>query len=226
MSSENNNVYRMGNKNMTNIHKKLHSACNHASSVKKASKVKGMPFNPLLHDDVQRVAMDALLSNNLYPTCSYITDVTDKFVIVTCTMSITDIDDPASFVVIDGCTAMGGLDKYGTGQAMSYSKKYAFLNALNLKTGMDLEDGYNAKPFQQNSSEPSVEAEPTYTDETVDVDQIKDELKNTKTLTEFNAVKTKYREQVQYLIKNNLRAYRQVSDIAGTRELQIKNNQS
>ena len=225
MSSKN-NVYRMGNNNMTNIHKKLHNACNHASGVRKASKVKGMPFNPLLHDDVQRVAMDALLKNGLYPTCNYITDVTDKFVIVTCTMRITDIDDPASFVVIDGCTAMGGLDKYGTGQAMSYSKKYAFLNALNLKTGMDLEDGYNAKPFQQNSSEPSVEAEPTYTDETVDVDQIKDELKNTKTLTEFNAVKTKYREQVQYLIKNNLRAYRQVSDIAGTRELQIKNNQS
>ena len=226
MSSENNNVYRMGNKNMTNIHKKLHNACNHASGVKKANKVKGMPFNPLLHDDVQRVAMEALLKNGLYPTCNYITDVTDRFVIVTCTMRITDIDDPASFIVIDGCTAMGGLDKYGTGQAMSYSKKYAFLNALNLKTGMDLEDGYNAKPFKQNSSEPSVEAEPTYTDETVDVDQIKDELKNTKTLTEFNAVKTKYREQVQYLIKNNLRAYRQVSDVAGTRELQIKNNQS
>ena len=226
MSRETNNIYKMENKNMGNIHKKLYNACNHASGVKKASKVKGMPFNPLLHDDVQRVAMAALLENGLYPTCNYITDVTDKFVIVTCTMKITDIDEPNSFIIIDGCTAMGGLDKYGTGQAMSYSKKYAFLNALNLKTGMDLEDGYNAKPFQQNSSEPSVEAEPTYTDETVDVDQIKDELKNTKTLTEFNAVKTKYREQVQYLIKNNLRAYRQVSDIAGTRELQIKNNQS
>ena len=225
MSSET-NVYQMKGNNMSNIHKKLYNACNHASGVKKASKVKGMPFNPLLHDDVQRVAMSALLENGLYPTCNYITDVTDRFVIVTCTMRITDIDDPASFIVIDGCTAMGGLDKYGTGQAMSYSKKYAFLNALNLKTGMDLEDGYNAKPFQQNSSEPSVEAEPTYTDETVDVDQIKDELKNAKTLTEFNAVKTKYREQVQYLIKNNLRAYRQVSDVAGTRELQIKNNQS
>jgi len=170
--------------------------------------------------------MAALLENGLYPTCNYITDVTDKFVIVTCTMKITDVDEPNNFIIIDGCTAMGGLDKYGTGQAMSYSKKYAFLNALNLKTGMDLEDGYNAKPFKQNSSEPSVEAEPTYTDETVDVDQIKDELKNAKTLTEFNAVKTKYREQVQYLIKNNLRAYRQVSDVAGTRELQIKNNQS
>ena len=226
MSRETNNIYKMENKNMGNIHKKLYNACNHASGVKKASKVKGMPFNPLLHDDVQRVAMAALLENGLYPTCNYITDVTDKFVIVTCTMKITDVDEPSNFIIIDGCTAMGGLDKYGTGQAMSYSKKYAFLNALNLKTGMDLEDGYNAKPFKQNSSEPSVEAEPTYTDETVDVDQIKDELKNTKTLTEFNAVKTKYREQVQYLIKNNLRAYRQVSDVAGTRELQIKNNQS
>jgi len=226
MSRETNNIYKMENKNMGNIHKKLYNACNHASGVKKASKVKGMPFNPLLHDDVQRVAMAALLENGLYPTCNYITDVTEKCVIVTCTMKITDVDEPSNFIIIDGCTAMGGLDKYGTGQAMSYSKKYAFLNALNLKTGMDLEDGYNAKPFKQNSSEPSVEAEPTYTDETVDVDQIKDELKNAKTLTEFNAVKTKYREQVQYLIKNNLRAYRQVSDVAGTRELQIKNNQS
>jgi hypothetical protein len=107
---------------------------------------------------------------------------------------------------------------------MSYSRKYAFLNALNLKTGLDLEDGYNAKPFEQNSVEKSTE--PTYMDETVDVEQIKDELKNAKTLTEFKSVKNKYREQVQYLIKNNLRAYRQVSDIAGTRELQLNNNQS
>jgi len=63
-----------------------------------------------------------------------------------------------SFIIIDGCTAIGKLDKYGTGQAMSYSRKYAFLNALNLKTGLDLEDGYNAKPFEQNSTEKSAEA--------------------------------------------------------------------
>jgi len=223
MSSET-NIYQMKGNNMGNIHKKLHNACNHASGVKKANKVSGMPFNPLLHDDVQKVAMAALLENGLYPTCNYITDVTDKFVVVTCTMKITDIDDPKTFIIIDGCTAIGKLDKYGTGQAMSYSRKYAFLNALNLKTGLDLEDGYNAKPFEQNSVEKS--AEPTYMDETVDVEQIKDELKNAKTLTEFKSVKNKYREQVQYLIKNNLRAYRQVSDIAGTRELQLSNNQS
>ena len=223
MSSEN-NVYRMGNKNMTNIHKKLHSACNHASSVRKASKVKGMPFNPLLHDDVQRVAMDALLKNGLYPTCNYITDVTDKFVIVTCTMKITDIDDPESFVVIDGCTAMGGLDKYGTGQAMSYSKKYAFLNALNLKTGMDLEDGYNAKPFEQNSSEPSVE--PTYTDNDVDVEEIINQITQTKTEKQFSTVKNQVRSVVNHLKKNNFKAYEQIRDESVKHEATLNNNQS
>ena len=224
MSSENNNVYRMGNKNMTNIHKKLHNACNHASGVKKASKVKGMPFNPLLHDDVQRVAMAALLENGLYPTCNYITDVTDRFVIVTCTMRITDIDDPKSFIVIDGCTAMGGLDKYGTGQAMSYSKKYAFLNALNLKTGMDLEDGYNAKPFEQNSVEQS--SEPTYMDDEVDVEEIINRITETKTVKQLSAVKSQVRSVVGHLKNNNFKAYEQIRDITREHEVKLNNNQS
>ena len=224
MSSENNNVYRMGNKNMTNIHKKLHNACNHASGVKKASKVKGMPFNPLLHDDVQRVAMEALLKNGLYPTCNYITDVTDRFVIVTCTMRITDIDDPASFVVIEGCTAMGGLDKYGTGQAMSYSKKYAFLNALNLKTGLDLEDGYNAKPFEQNSVEKSTE--PTYMDDEVDVEYMIEEISNTKSTKQLNKLKDDIRYQVNYLKNNNLKAYEQIIKHTREHEVNLNNNQS
>ena len=224
MSSENNNVYRMGTNNMSNIHKKLHNACNHAKSVQKANKVKGMPFNPLLHDDVQRVAMDALLKNNLYPTCNYITDVTDRFVIVTCTMRITDIDDPKSFIVIDGCTAMGGLDKYGTGQAMSYSKKYAFLNALNLKTGMDLEDGYNAKPFEQNSVEQS--SEPTYMDDEVDVEEIINRITETKTVKQLSAVKNQVRSVVGHLKTNNFKAYEQIRDASSKHEVKLNNNQS
>jgi hypothetical protein len=223
MSSENNNVYRMGTNNMSNIHKKLHNACNHAKSVQKANKVKGMPFNPLLHDDVQRVAMDALLKNNLYPTCNYITDVTDRFVIVTCTMRITDIDDPKSFIVIDGCTAMGGLDKYGTGQAMSYSKKYAFLNALNLKTGMDLEDGYNAKPFEQNSVEQS--SEPTYMDDEVDVEEIINRITETKTVKQLSTVKSQVRSVVGHLKNNNFKAYEQIRDITRKHEVKLNNNQ-
>jgi hypothetical protein len=214
----------MGNKNMTNIHKKLHNACNHASGVKKANKVKGMPFNPLLHDDVQRVAMEALLKNGLYPTCNYITDVTDRFVIVTCTMRITDIDDPASFIVIDGCTAMGGLDKYGTGQAMSYSKKYAFLNALNLKTGMDLEDGYNAKPFKQNSVEQS--SEPTYLDDEIDVEEIINRIEQTKTEKQLASVKSQVRSVVNHLKNNNFKAYEQIRDVSSKHEVKLTNNQS
>ena len=222
MSSENNNVYRMGTNNMSNIHKKLHNACNHAKSVQKANKVKGMPFNPLLHDDVQRVAMDALLKNNLYPTCNYITDVTDKFVIVTCTMKITDVDEPNNFIIIDGCTAMGGLDKYGTGQAMSYSKKYAFLNALNLKTGMDLEDGYNAKPFEQNSVEKSTE--PTYLDDEIDVEEIINKIEQTKTEKQLASVKSQVRSVVNHLKNNNFKAYEQIRNKTREHEVKLTNN--
>jgi hypothetical protein len=214
----------MGNKNMNNIYKKLHNACNTASSVKKSNKVKGMHFSPLEHDSVLRVSMDALLSNGLYPTCSYVTDINDKCVIVTCTMKIHDIDAPDNFVTIDGCTAMGGLDKFGTGNAMSYARKYAFLNALNLKTGLDLEDGYNATPFKEIPKAKANGTDPTYLDEEINVEGIKDEFKNTKTLTEFNIVNEKYKNDIQYLIKNNLRAYRQVSDIAGTHKIKLQSN--
>ena len=221
MSSET-NVYQINKKNMKNIYEKLYNACNHASGVKKASK-NGAPFNPLLHDDVQRVAMEALLKNRLYATCNYVTDVTPKCVIVTCTMRITDIDDPKNFIIVDGCTAMGGLDKYGTGQAMSYSRKYAFLNALNLKTGMDLEDGYNAKPFEENSEEQS--AEPTYMDDEVDVEGIMTKISNTKTDKEFRSVKDEVRDQVMYLKNNNFKAYEQIRDHSSAHEVKLNNNQ-
>jgi len=223
MSSEN-NVYTINKKNMKNIYEKLYNACNHASDVKKASKVKGMPFNPLLHDDVQRVAMAALLENRLYATCNYITDVTPKCVIVTCTMKITDIDDPKNFIIVDGCTAMGGLDKYGTGQAMSYSRKYAFLNALNLKTGMDLEDGYNAKPFEENSPEQSAE-EPTYLDDEVDVEGIITKICATNSIRSLGVVKDELRDQVMYLKDNNLKAYEQIAKLTRQHEVELNNNQ-
>ena len=208
---------------MSNIHKKLYNACNKASGVKKGNK-NGAPFSPLLHDDVQRVAMAAFLENGLYPTCNYVTDITDKYVVVTCTMRITDIDDPKSFIIIDGCTAMGGLDKYGTGQAMSYSRKYAFLNALNLKTGMDLEDGYNAKPFEQNSVEKSTE--PTYLDDEIDVEEIINRIEQTKTEKQLASVKSQVRSVVNHLKNNNFKAYEQIRDVSSKHEVKLTNNQS
>ena len=218
-----NNVYQLNNNNMKNIYEKLYNACNHASGVKKADKKGGMHFNPLLHDDVQRVAMAALLENRLYATCNYTTDFTPKCVIVTCTMKITDIDDPKSFIIVDGCTAIGGLDKYGTGQAMSYSRKYAFLNALNLKTGMDLEDGYNAKPFEQNSEEQS--SEPTYLDDEVDVEEIVNRIQQTKTTKQLDIVKGEVRSVVNHLKQNNFKAYEHIRDCTRKHEVTLTNNQ-
>ena len=219
-----------------NIYQKLHDACLSAKSVKKGAKANGMHFNPLLHDNVQAVATQALLDNGLYATCNYLTEIVPniKQVMVVCTMKVYDVDDPTQHILVDGCSAFGNLDKFGTGNAMSYSRKYAFLNLLNLKTGIKDEDGYEPVPFlerkydtlpsKKNSSEQSVE-EPTYMDETIDVEDIKHELKNAKSLKDFNIAKEKHRANVEYLLRNNLRAYRQVTDIAETRELQLNNGQ-
>jgi hypothetical protein len=211
--------------NKKNIYQKLHSACLEAGSVKKAEKVKGMHFNPLMHDAVQETATQALLNNGLYATCNYLTEIVpeQKMVMVICTMKVHDVEDPTQFIIVDGCSAMGAIDKFGTGNAMSYSRKYAFLNLLNLKTGIKDEDGYEAKPFKQNSVEKS--AEPTYMDESVNVDAIKDELKNAQSIQGLNLAKNKHRDSVHFLLKNNLRAYRQITDVAETRELQLNNVQ-
>ena len=227
----------MGNKNMTkkNIYQKLHAACLSAKSVVKGQKKNGMHFNPLLHDDVQATATQALLDNDLYVTCNYLTEIVPniKKVMVVCTMKVHDVDDPTQHILIDGCSSFGDISMFGTGQAMSYSRKYAFLNLLNLKTGIKDEDGYEAKPFEEYSTEQSVEQnsleeskeEPTYFDETIDVEEMKRALKATNSLAEFNEVKDLIRKDVEFLLRNNLRAYRQVTDIAETRETQLTNDQ-
>ena len=185
-----------------------------------------MHFRPLLHDDVQEVATQALLDNGLYATCNYLTEIVPniKQVMVVCTMRVFDIDDPTQHILVDGCSAFGNLDKFGTGNAMSYSRKYAFLNLLNLKTGITDEDGYEKKPFEQDSTEQSVE-EPTYTDDSIEVESIKDEIKSAKNIKEFNKLAEKYSNHIQYLIKNNTKVYQQIKDVADTKELQLNNGQ-
>ena len=209
-----------------NIYQKLHDACLSAKGVKKGAKANGMHFNPLLHDDVQATATQALLDNGLYATCNYLTEIVPniKQVMVVCTMKVYDVEDPTQHILVDGCSAFGNLDKFGTGNAMSYSRKYAFLNLLNLKTGIKDEDGYNAVPFEQNSVEQSIE-EPTYTDDSIEVEDINNEIKSAKNMKEFNILAEKYSNHIQYLIKNNTKVYQQIKDVADTRELQLNNGQ-
>jgi len=130
-----------------NIYQKLKSACEEAGYVKKGEKKAGMPFNPLLADDVKKVAMESLLKNGLYPVCNYTTEIKENFLMINCDMKIVNVDKPNEFIEINGSSGFGKLDKYGTGNGMTYAQKYAFLSALNLKTGIIDEDGYNAKPF-------------------------------------------------------------------------------
>ena len=208
-----------------NIYQKLHKAACEAGGVAKGKKVPGMHFNPLQHDEVQRVAMESLLNNGLYPICTYTNYVKETFIMVTCSMRIHDIEDPTSHVDIEGCSAMGNLDKFGTGNGMSYAKKYAFLNALNLKTGLDNEDGYKAKPFEQTKPTNKIpQQKPSGTahanvDMDIDMNQVRDAIKS---INDIYALR-KFRKENPSLFdpNNNVRVYRQVTDLYDTHETQL-----
>ena len=202
-----------------NIYQKLHNAACEAGGVAKGKKVPGMHFNPLQHDEVQKVAMRALLDNNLYPLCTYTNELKDNFVMVTCHMKIFDIDNPKDFVEISGCSAMGNLDKFGTGNGMSYAKKYAFLNALNLKTGLDNDDGIKAEPFKKNSQSSEKEHGGSHV---MAVDNIENDIKNASTIYELRKLRSyKYKDAFDLAMKKHLRVYRQLDDLYQTKETQL-----
>ena len=206
----------MGIRHMkTNIYQKLHKAACEARGVVKGKKVPGMQFNPLLHDEVQKVAMEALLNNGLYPVCTYNNYVKETFIMVTCSMRIHDIENPESYVDIEGCSAMGNLDKFGTGNGMSYAKKYAYLNALHLKTGLDNEDGYNAKPFNKIPQSSGTD----HLDMNVDMSQVRDAIKSINDIVALR--KFKKHNPNLFDPNKNLRVYRQVTDLYDVHETKL-----
>ena len=207
---------------MKNIYQKLHQACLNAGGVKKGEKVKGMHFNPLLHDAVQEVATQALLDQGLYPTCSYKTDTHETFVMVTCYMTIHDVDNVEDKIEVNGCSAMGGLDKFGTGQAMSYSRKYAFLNLLNLKTGIQDDDGYTAKPFEEVKKIPVGNGKKNIKldMDLLDMGLIKNDIEK---INDIYALRNWKKQNSELFDSNNksLREYRQITDLYETHETKL-----
>ena len=200
-----------------NIYQKLHKASCESRGVVKGKKVQGMHFNPLLHDEVQKVAMESLLNNGLYPICTYDNQLTDNFILVTCNMKIHDVEDPKQFIEVSGCSAMGSLDKFGTGNGMSYAKKYAYLNALHLQTGLDNEDGYKAKPFNKIPQRSGTDH--ANVDIDIDMSQVREAIKS---INDIYALR-KFRKQNPNLFdpNNNVRVYRQVTDLYETHETQL-----
>ena len=211
-----------------NIYQKLHKAACEATGVVKGKKVPGMHFNPLQHDEVQKVAMEALLSNGLYPVCTYSNELTDNYIMVTCFMKIHDIDNPTDYIEINGCSAMGNLDKFGTGNGMSYAKKYAFLNALNLKTGLDNDDGYKAVPFkstkesQAKASGNISQTKQQVEEISVDIEDIKNEFAQAIHLPRLKHLKdTVYADQIKYLQTKNPNALSELKKVYESRMEQL-----
>ena len=220
----------------TNIYQKLHTAACQASGVVKGKKVPGMQFNPLLHDEVQRVAMEALLNNGLYPVCNYTNTIHENFIVVTCSMRIHDIENPDSYVDVNGCSAMGNLDKFGTGNGMSYAKKYAYLNALHLKTGLDNDDGYNAKPFEEDkvlkedlkyriqeglNKIPKTNGKKNIKlDMQFDIDRIRLAIKD---INGLKALRDFKKQNPELFDSNNMSVgeYKEISDLYETRQIQL-----
>jgi len=211
-----------------NIYQKLHDACLSAKSVKKGAKANGMHFNPLLHDNVQAVATQALLDNGLYATCNYLTEIVPniKQVMVVCTMRVYDVDDPTQHILIDGCSSFGDISMFGTGQAMSYSRKYAFLNLLNLKTGIKDDDGYEPKSFEEQDQEykkiPKSNGKKNIKldMEELDMGRIKNDI---QVIDDIYALR-KWRKANSDLFDSNnksLREYRQLTDLYETHETKL-----
>jgi len=180
---------------MKNIFDKLHKASEEAAPVIKGDKVPGMHFNPLEHDSVQKVAMAALRKHKLYPVCTYKNQVSDNFIFIECNTKIYDVDEPNQFVEIDGCSAMGKLDKFGSGNAMSYARKYAFLNALNLKTGLDNDDGVEAKPFAKKTAPIKQNTKSTNVAATDWINQMQSVAKHSKSQLYFEKNLTPIRDE-------------------------------
>jgi hypothetical protein len=215
-----------------NIYQKLHKAACEASGVVKGKKVPGMHFNPLQHDEVQKVAMEALLSNGLYPVCTYSNELTDSYIMVTCFMKIHDIDNPTDYVEINGCSAMGNLDKFGTGNGMSYAKKYAFLNALNLKTGLDNDDGYEAKPFKSNKESNATKANDSINqtqqnagEVNINIEDMKKSFASAIHLPRLKHLKdTVYADQIKYLQTKNPNEFSELKRVYENRMEQLNSH--
>jgi hypothetical protein len=215
-----------------NIYQKLHKAACEATGVVKGKKVPGMHFNPLQHDEVQKVAMETLLSNGLYPVCTYSNELTDNYIMVTCFMKIHDIDNPTDYVEINGCSAMGNLDKFGTGNGMSYAKKYAFLNALNLKTGLDNDDGYEAKPFKASKESNATKANDSINQTqqiageiNINIEDMKKSFAAAIHLPRLKHLKdTVYADQIKYLQTKNPNEFSELKRVYESRMEQLNSH--
>jgi hypothetical protein len=133
------------NNNSKNIYTKLLTVWESVGKVAKGDKKNGMPFNPILHDEVNKVCREALIKEKLIAIPKYVNQRTiENYFYLECNLTIINCENPREKIEIEGASAFAKIDKYATGNAMSYATKYAYLKALALQTGEDSEDGFKA----------------------------------------------------------------------------------
>ena len=125
----------------------------------------------------------------------------------------------------------GGLDDEAPKKAMTDAMTKAFSHlgmSADVFLGMFENNKYVEdlkKEFSQQQNSVVKTTEPTYTDDTVDVEEIKQEISAAKTEKQFYAVKNKLRLKVNYLKNNNFKAYEQIRDFTRKHEVTLTNNQ-
>ena len=125
----------------------------------------------------------------------------------------------------------GGLDDEAPKKAMTDAMTKAFSHlgmSADVFLGMFENNKYVEdlkKEFSQQQNSVVQTTEPTYTDDTVDVEEIKQEISAAKTEKQFYAVKNKLRLKVNYLKNNNFKAYEQIRDFTRKHEVTLTNNQ-
>jgi len=128
----------------------------------------------------------------------------------------------------------GGLDDEAPKKAMTDAMTKAFSHlgmSADVFLGMfennkyveDLKKEFSQK--QNSVAYTTTDTEPAYMDDTVDVDEIKNEISAAKTEKQFYAVKNKLRLKVNYLKNNNFKAYEQIRDYTRKHEATLTNNQ-
>lgn len=125
----------------------------------------------------------------------------------------------------------GGLDDEAPKKAMTDAMTKAFSHlgmSADVFLGMFENSKYVEslkKEFSQKQNSVVQTTEPAYMDDTVDVDEIKNEISAAKTEKQFYAVKNKLRLKVNYLKNNNFKAYEQIRDYTRKHEATLTNNQ-
>jgi hypothetical protein len=125
----------------------------------------------------------------------------------------------------------GGLDDEAPKKAMTDAMTKAFSHlgmSADVFLGMFENNKYVEdlkKEFSQKQNSVVQTTEPAYMDDTVDVDEIKNEISAAKTEKQFYAVKNKLRLKVNYLKNNNFKAYEQIREHTRKHEATLTNNQ-